>query len=139
MSAEPSAPPRPAGARPPELVQSRRWYWALLAISLAGGLDVAQFLATNRSMFSAAPDRAAGSVLGLLLWLMLAAVAGRGTTALSSPRLARGTVAVAGIVAAGSLGLAAVHAAAHVGGLRPALGAILGVAALGIAFAAVRS
>ncbi|MDQ6885491.1 MAG: hypothetical protein M3077_14840, partial [Candidatus Dormibacteraeota bacterium] len=47
----------------------------LMAVSLAGTADVGEFLATRTAMFTDAPGRAAGSVLGLLFWLALLAVA----------------------------------------------------------------
>jgi hypothetical protein len=111
---------------------------ALIGVSLAGAADVAEFLVTRTSMFTEAPSRAAGSVLGLVLWLGLLAV--------SSVRYARGdrpgsrtaTVALAGLVAAGNVGLTAIHLKAGVGGLRPALGGVLGIVALVLAVASRR-
>ena len=108
---------------------------ALIGVSLAGTADVAEFLMTRISVFTEAPSRAAGSVAGVLLWL--------GLLALSSVRYARGdrpgsrtaTVALAGLVAAGNVGLTAIHLKAGVGGLRPALGGVLGVLALILAIA----
>ncbi|MGC1184662.1 MAG: hypothetical protein WBA31_05850, partial [Candidatus Dormiibacterota bacterium] len=95
--------------------------------------------ASDRSMFTSAPGRAAGSVLGLLLWLVLTGLAGRCATGRRSPALSKGTVVVSGVVAVGSVSLVGIHAAAHVGGLRPAVGGVLGLAALGLALAASRS
>ncbi|MGC1185359.1 MAG: hypothetical protein WBA31_09445, partial [Candidatus Dormiibacterota bacterium] len=63
----------------------RRWYWCLTVVSIGGSLDIAQFLASDRSMFTSAPGRAAGSVLGLLLWLVLTGLAGRCATGRRSP------------------------------------------------------
>ncbi|HVC22264.1 MAG TPA: hypothetical protein VNH82_02360 [Candidatus Dormibacteraeota bacterium] len=134
MEAQAAAPAdRPADAT------RRRWYWCLTLLSIVGSLDVAQFLASGRSMFTAAPGRAAGSVLGLLFWLLLTGLAGRSATGRRSPAVAKGTVIVSGVVAVGSVGLVGIHAAAHVGGLRPAVGGVLGLAALGLALAASRS
>jgi hypothetical protein len=129
--------PRP-GPAPSASVGPWRWYWWLTGISLLGSLEVAQFLATNSGMFTAAPGRAAGSVLGLVLWTLLTALAGAAASGRRSPWLARAILVLSGLVAVGSVGLAAIHAAAHVGGLRPALGAVLGLAALGLAIGARR-
>lgn len=48
-------------------------------------------------------------------------------------------VVLSGLLALGSVGLAAIHAAAHVGGLRPALGGLLGLAVLLLAIVAQRA
>ncbi|MGH7691144.1 MAG: hypothetical protein ACRENY_08840 [Candidatus Dormibacteria bacterium] len=121
------------------LRRERRWALALGLVSLLGSLDIAQFIDSNRGMFGAAPGRASGSVLGLALWLTLTGLAALGAAGQRSQRLSRATVGVSGVVAVGSLGLTGVHAAAHVGGLRPALGGALGLAALGLAIATTRS
>jgi len=115
--------------------QSRNLLLALIAVSLAGTADVAEFLMTRAAMFSETPSRAAGSVVGLILWLALVGV--------SSARYLRGerrgsraaTLAVAGLVAAGNVGLTAIHLKAGIGGVRPAVGGILGVLALILALA----
>jgi len=103
---------------------------ALIGVSLAGAADVAEFLATRSAMFTDAPGRAAGSAAGLTLWLGLLAVA--------TVRFVRGerpgwrvvTIGLAGLVAAGNVGLTAIHLKAGVGGLRPAVGGVLGILAL---------
>jgi hypothetical protein len=108
---------------------------ALIGVSLAGTADVAQFLATRSSMFTDAPGRAAGSVVGLVAWAALFGVA--------TLRYARGerrgthaaTLGLAGLVAAGNVGLTAIHLKAGVGGVRPIVGGVLGVLALVLAFA----
>ena len=108
---------------------------ALIGVSLAGAADVAEFLATRSAMFTDAPGRAAGSVVGLGLWLALLGVA--------TLRYARGerpgsrgvTVGLAALVAAGNVGLTAIHLKAGVGGWRPALGGVLGILALVLALA----
>lgn len=138
MEAPRAAPADSTAADPGSSAAPRRWYWWLVGVSVVGSLDIAQFLATNRGMFSSAPGRAAGSVLGLLLWIALTALAGVAASGRRSRRLAGTTLVVAGLVAIGSVGLTAVHAAAHVGGLRPALGGVLSLVALGIAVVAVR-
>lgn len=108
---------------------------ALIGVSLAGTADVAEFLATRSSMFTDAPGRAAGSVIGLVAWAALLAVA--------TLRYAQGerrggraaTLGLAGLVAAGNVGLAAIHLKAGVGGVRPIVGGVLGVLALVLALA----
>ena len=108
---------------------------ALIGVSLAGTADVAEFLATRSAMFTDAPGRAAGSVLGLVAWAALLGVA--------TLRYARGerrgaraaTLGLAGLVAAGNVGLTAIHLKAGVEGLRPIVGGVLGVLALALAFA----
>jgi len=136
MDANRSAPPVVAVGGPLDARTSRPLYWWLTGVSAVGSFDVAQFLATNPAMLGSAPDRAAGSVLGLVLWLLLTALAARAASRRRSRRLDRTILALAGLVAAGSLGLTAVHAAAHVGGLRPALGAVISLVALGLAISA---
>ncbi|MEA2669625.1 MAG: hypothetical protein QOJ33_2559 [Chloroflexota bacterium] len=108
---------------------------ALIGVSLAGTVDVAEFLATRSAMFTDAPGRAAGSVIGLVAWAALLGVA--------TLRYARGerrgvraaTVGLAGLVAAGNVGLTAIHLKAGVGGTRPIVGGVLGVLALVLALA----
>jgi len=108
---------------------------ALIGVSLAGTADVAEFLATRSAMFVDAPSRAAGSVVGLVVWAALLGVA--------TIRYSRGerrgvrvaTVGLAGLVAAGNVGLTAIHLKAGVGGMRPIVGGVLGVLALMIALA----
>jgi hypothetical protein len=106
---------------------------ALIGVSLAGAADVAEFLVTRAAMFTEAPSRAAGSVVGLVLWLGLLGAA--------TARYRRGertgsraiTVGLAALVAVGNVGLTAIHLKAGVGGLRPAVGGVLGVLALALA------
>lgn len=108
---------------------------ALIGVSLAGTADVAEFLATRGAMFTDAPGRAAGSVIGLVAWVALLGVA--------TLRYARGerrglravTLGLAGLVAAGNVGLTAIHLKAGVGGLRPTVGGVLGILALILAVA----
>ncbi len=108
---------------------------ALIGVSLAGTTDVAEFLATRSAMFTDAPGRASGSVIGLVAWVALLGVA--------TLRYARGerrgaraaTLGLAGLVAAGNVGLTAIHLKAGVGGLRPIVGGVLGVLALVLASA----
>ena len=108
---------------------------ALIAVSVAGTVDVGEFLATRTAMFSDAPGRAAGSVLGLAFWAGLLGVA--------ATRYARGersgmsslTIALAALVAAGNVGLTAIHLKVGVGGFRPFIGGALGILALIFALA----
>jgi hypothetical protein len=108
---------------------------ALIGVSLAGAADVAEFLATRSAMFTEAPGRAVGSAVGLALWLGLLGVATapyvRGER-LGSRAV---TVGLAGLVAAGSVALTAIHLKAGVAGLRPAVGGVLGILALILALA----
>ncbi|MGH7609230.1 MAG: hypothetical protein ACREOD_04715 [Candidatus Dormibacteria bacterium] len=107
--------------------------WALLGLSALGLADQAQFLASNPGMFRGAPDRAAGSVLGVLLWALLAALAGAALTSTRGRWLRFGILGAAGLLTLGSVLLAVVHALARVGGLRPLLGALLSAAVLALA------
>ena len=108
---------------------------ALIGVSLAGTADVAEFLTTRTAMFTDAPGRAAGSVIGLVAWVALLGV--------TTVRYARGeqrgaraaTLGLAGLVAVGNVGLTAIHLKAGVGGLRPIVGGVLGVLALVLAVA----
>ncbi|HEX9096457.1 MAG TPA: hypothetical protein VF990_10185 [Candidatus Dormibacteraeota bacterium] len=108
---------------------------ALIGVSLAGTVDVAEFLTTRTAIFTDAPGRAAGSVIGLVAWVALLGV--------TTVRYARGeqrgaraaTLGLAGLVAVGNVGLAAIHLKAGVGGLRPIVGGVLGVLALVLALA----
>ncbi|MDQ6709107.1 MAG: hypothetical protein M3Z11_00980 [Candidatus Dormibacteraeota bacterium] len=112
------------------LGSTRRALVGLMGVSLAGTADVGQFLATRTAMFTDAPGRAAGSVLGLLFWLALLALAA-GRYAGGERRGSRAaTIGLAGLVAIGNVGLTAIHLKAGIGGWRPILGGGLGVAAL---------
>ena len=115
--------------------RSRSLLLGLIAVSFAGTADVAEFLVTRAAMFTEAPSRAAGTVVGLALWAALLGV--------SSARYLRGerrgsratTLGLAGLVAAGNVGLTAIHLKAGVGGLRPTVGGLLGLLALVLAVA----
>jgi len=108
---------------------------ALIGVSLAGTADVAEFLVTRSTMFTDAPGRALGSVVGLIAWAALLAVATL-RYAQGERRGARAaTIGLAGLVAAGNVGLAAIHLKAGVGGVRPMVGGVLGVLALVLALA----
>jgi hypothetical protein len=107
----------------------------LIAVSLGGTADVAEFLATRTAMFSDAPSRAAGTVVGLALWVALLGIAtsryARGERPGASPL----TIGLAGLVAVGNIGLTAIHLKVGVGGWRPFVGGVLGVTALLLALA----
>jgi hypothetical protein len=116
-----------------------RWLlWGLVGLGVLGTVDIAQFVATNQGMFTNAPERAAGSVAGLVLWLALTLVLALTAAGVRAWLALRVALWLAWLVAIGSVGLAAIHAAAHVGGLRPGLGAVLAVLEL-ILVVAVRS
>jgi hypothetical protein len=108
---------------------------ALIGVSLAGTADVAQFLATRSAMFTDAPGRAAGSVVGLVAWAALLGVATLRYAGGERRGARAATIALAGLVAAGSVGLTAIHLKAGVGGVRPIVGGVLGVLALVLAVA----
>jgi hypothetical protein len=101
----------------------------LIGVSLLGTADVAEFLVTRTAMFSDAPGRAAGSVLGLAMWLALLGVATARYTS-GDRRLVKTTIGLAALVAAGNVGLTFIHLKAGVGGWRPIAGGAAGVLAL---------
>jgi hypothetical protein len=86
-------------------------------------------------MFTDAPGRAAGSVIGLVLWLGLLGVASARYLRGERPGSRAVTIGLAGLVAAGNVGLTAIHLKAGVGGWRPAVGGVLGILALMLALA----
>jgi len=109
---------------------------ALIGVSLAGTADVAEFVTTRSSMFTDAPGRAAGSVVGLAAWAALLTVATLRYTRGERRRARAATLGLAALVAAGNVGLTAIHLKAGVGGVRPIVGGVLGVLALILALAA---
>jgi hypothetical protein len=106
---------------------------ALAAVSAAGAADVAEFLANRPQLFNTAPGRAAGSVLGLTIWLSLAGLALRRIRGDERASVRGVTLALAAVNALGNLGLTFIHLRAGVGGWRPLAGGVLGVAALAFA------
>jgi hypothetical protein len=122
----------PKGGRPAVLL-------GLIAVSLVGTADVAEFLATRAAMFTDAPGRAAGSVVGLAFWVALLGVATTRYARGERPWASSATLGLAGLVAAGNIGLAAIHLKVGVGGLRPFIGAVLGILALILAVASRNS
>jgi hypothetical protein len=115
--------------------RSGRLLLALVGVSLAGAADVAEFLVTRTAVFTDSPGRAAGSALGLALWLGLLGVATARYLRGDRPGSRPVTIGLAGLVAAGNLGLTIIHLKAGVGGWRPALGGLLGILALILALA----
>lgn len=108
---------------------------ALIGVSLAGTADVAEFVTTRSAMFTDAPGRAAGSVVGLIAWAALLGVATLRYAGGERRGARAATIGLAGLVAAGNLGLTAIHLRAGVGGVRPIVGGVLGVVALVLALA----
>lgn len=102
----------------------------LMVVSLAGTADVGQFLVTRTAMFTDAPGRAAGSVLGLLLWLALFLVAVSRYRNGDQRATRAATLGLVGLVAMGNVGLTLIHMKAGIGGWRPMLGGGLGAVAL---------
>jgi hypothetical protein len=86
-------------------------------------------------MFTDAPGRAAGSVVGLVAWAALLGVATLRYAGGERRGARAATIGLAGLVAAGNVGLTAIHLKAGVGGVRPIVGAVLGVLALALALA----
>lgn len=118
-----------------KLALTRNALAGLMFVSLAGSADVGEFLATRSAMFTDAPGRAAGSVLGLLFWLALLLVTSTRYISGDGPGTRRATLALAGLVAVGNVGLTLIHLKAGVGGWRPVLGGGLGIAAIVLALA----
>ncbi len=77
---------------------------ALIAISIAGTADVGEFLVTGTAMLTDAPGRAVGSVVGLALWAGLLGVATARYARGERPWARSATLALAALVAAGSVG-----------------------------------
>jgi len=120
---------------------SRRspWPGVLAAASALGAADVLIFVVAEPSVALKTPGRAAGSLAGLGVWLMLTGVAAYRWRDRDGDRLSRASVVLAGLAAADGVGLAAIHLAAHVGGLRSAVGGVAGAIALTSAVLARRA
>ena len=96
---------------------------------------MAEFLSTRTSMFTDAPGRAVGTVVGLGLWLALLGIATTRYVRGERPGQGSATLGLAGLVAAGNLGLVAIHLKVGVGGVRPFVGGALGILAFILAVA----
>lgn len=94
--------------------------------ALAGAADAGSFLATRPKLFRRAPQRAAGSVGVLGLWLAIAASSKTDRGGRTSGR----TLALASLNAAGQAAMLGVHLKHRIAGPRVWLGAALGGAAL---------
>ncbi len=114
------------------------WGWALAAVALLGAANVGQFIISSPALMAGSPGRAAGSYLGEALFGALAGLGiatARGAANHLLPALMRG---LSVLIALGSVLLLVVHAAAHVGGLRPASVAVLAALAVAWRTASVR-
>ena len=120
-----------------ETVRRRPLLGALTLVALLGAADVGAFIAASPSVALKNSGRASGSIGGLAVWLLLLGVSGRRAIGAEDARnLATASLVLAGLAALGGVGLALVHQLAGVGGWRTIGGGVLGVAALGLAFAA---
>ncbi len=111
---------------------------ALAALALLGAADVGMFIASSPAVALKNGSRAGGSLGGLAVWLLLLGASGRRLAADDRPGLANLTLALAALAALGSVGLAAIHQLAGVGGWRTVSGALLGISALAVAVAVRR-
>jgi hypothetical protein len=96
-----------------------------LVPAVAGAADTAAFLARRLDLFRENPGRAAGSVVGLGLWLGLAA------SAAAEPRPGRRTLALGSGVALANGALLGAHLRAGIVRPRVFVGAALAALALG--------
>ncbi len=112
---------------------SRTRLLALTTVALLGTADVAEFALTEPSVAFKTSGRAAGTLFGLGIWIGLTLVAGSRLRRPDTSRISNATITLAGLAAFDGVGLALVHWAAKVGGVRPLVGAALGLAALGLA------
>jgi hypothetical protein len=111
----------------------------LTVAALAGAADTAIFIATNPQTALKTGGRAGGSVAGLAVWVLLLAVSSRRWRGPDGRRLAAIGLLLAALAALDGVGLAAIHLAAGVGGLRTVIGAAAGVVALSLALKARRA
>ncbi len=109
---------------------------ALTGVALIGSADVAAFALTEPSVAFKTSGRVGGTLFGLGIWVALTVVAGTRLRLPDSPRLSTATIGLAGLAAVDGVGLAMIHWAAKAGGVRPLLGASLGLAAIGLAVSA---
>lgn len=106
----------------------------IIAAALAGAADTGAFLAQRPALFRDKPGRAASSMLGLALWLGLAASSARDSDT-AGPR----TVGLASAVALGSSTLLWMHLRHHISGPRVFMSAGLAGLALGAAATSLAS
>jgi hypothetical protein len=111
----------------------------LTAAALLGAADAGLFVVTDPQTALKTPGRAAGSLAGLAVWVLLLAVSGRRWLLGDSRRLAAAGLGLALLAALDGVGLAAIHAMARVGGARTLVGAAAGLTALGLAVTARRA
>jgi len=111
-----------------------RWGWALAGAALLGAANVGQFIASSPALMTSSASRAAGSYLGAAMFAALAGLGVGAALGVANRVLAALTRGLAVLLALGSVFLVAVHAAARVGGLRPASVAVLALVALGLAW-----
>ncbi len=107
-----------------KLVRMRR---VLLVVGLAGAADTVTFAVSRRRQMIAHPERAAGSLVGLILWLGLA------TSAARQPGDGRRTLGLAVAVTLANAALLGGHLAAGVRNPRALVGPSLAATALGAA------
>jgi hypothetical protein len=110
----------------------------LSAAALVGAADAGLFIATDPQTALKTPGRAAGSLAGLAVWILLLAVSGRRWRGGDNRRLAAAGLGLSLLAALDGVGLAAVHAMARVGGARTLVGGAAGLTALGLALSARR-
>jgi hypothetical protein len=115
---------------------SRARLAALAAVALVGTIDVAEFAITEPAVAFKTTGRAGGTIFGLGVWAGLALVAGSRLRRGDSARLSNAALGLAALAAVDGVGLALIHVAAGVGGFRPLVGAVMGVAAAGLAISA---
>jgi hypothetical protein len=118
------------------LGRSRTWLALLTAVALAGTADLAEFALTEPAVAFKTAGRAGGTIFTLGVWVLLALAAGRTWRSPENSRLGLATVGLGTLAAIDGVGLAAIHLAAGVAGLRPLLGAALGVGSVALALSA---
>jgi hypothetical protein len=118
------------------LTVSRTRFALLAAVALLGTADVAEFALSDPAVAFKTPGRASGTLFGIGVWVALTLLAGRRWSRPDTSRLSTATVALGGLAAVDGVGLALIHWAAGVGGMRPLVGAVLGLASLGLAVSA---
>ena len=108
----------------------------LAAVSAGGVADVGQFLIERPNIFTEAPGRGLGSLLGLGIWAALLGIAISRLRGNASPGAQRATLGLASFAGLGSVLLTVVHFRAGVAGWRPVASGALGVGALVFALVA---